>query len=432
MTDIFPPIVVSLRARNADERWNAAKSWFGGLPRLGQQAWPRGRTSGKPLPFAAQLDLAEIAAANPNGPLPSEGSLAFFLDEGAVVYVPPAADQMPTNPPGGGTPAFEPSGELFPQKPSPWARMSFPRWPVEFTVLELGPIEPPDGEDDTPGDSLRAAMNKAVLKRFERRQFFFGAKQAFESMGENPPPCWWYSAQSYAELLKVAAFHAGDVEKARRPYLEKARAEVARLKPKLALGVFGKKTAPPDEALAKALKELERCEAQDTEYRRQLAGFGAFIAEAEAFASGRAPWDRMTPDESQRFKRLFVRGHDEFSDIVRFRTPHRIDDLATETLLVMATGDDAAFSAMPAPIRDLINVRYRLPSQGWHQMFGLGVDIQGNAAVENEGNHLLLQLMYDDMIAWRFGDMGAFQFWISPKDLASRNWSGVKLTFECH
>jgi uncharacterized protein YwqG len=65
-------------------------------------------------------------------------------------------------------------------------------------------------------------------------------------------------------------------------------------------------------------------------------------------------------------------------------------------------------------------------------MFGRGVDIQGNAAAENEGNLLLLQLMYDDMIGWQFGDMGAYQFWISPDDLLRGNWNGVGLTFECH
>jgi hypothetical protein len=429
MTAASPPIVVSRVARGTDEDWTGAKSWFGGLPRLGRQAWPRGRTSNKPLVFAAQLDLAEIAAATPNGPLPSEGSLAFFLEEGAVVFVPAGIDQSPTNPPDGTTPAYEPSGELFPQKPSPWARMLFPRWPVEFTALELGAVEP-DGPDDTPGDAMRAATNKAVGERFERRQFFFGAKQAFEAMGD--APSWWHSAQCYAEYLQIAAFHAGDVEKARRPYLEKARAEVARLKPKPAFGVFGKKPAAPDGALAKALKELERCEAQDAEYRKQLAGFDAFIAEAKSFASGKDAWTRMNPDETERFKQMFARGREAFRDIVRYRTPHSVDDLVTETLLAMATGDLAAFNAMPPAIRDQINTKYRLPTGAWHQMFGFGVDIQSNAAAENEGNHLLLQLVYDDMVAWRFGDMGAFQFWISPKDLAARNWNGVKLTFECH
>jgi uncharacterized protein YwqG len=65
-------------------------------------------------------------------------------------------------------------------------------------------------------------------------------------------------------------------------------------------------------------------------------------------------------------------------------------------------------------------------------MFGTGVSIQDNAAVEHEHDHMLLQLVYDDMMHWNFGDNGAFQFWISPENLAQRNWAGVEMTFECH
>src|SRR5215207_289768 len=83
-------------------------------------------------------------------------------------------------------------------------------------------------------------------------------------------------------------------------------------------------------------------------------------------------------------------------------------------------------------VRSLINSQYLLPTHAWHQMFGRGVDIQGNAAYENEGNVLLLQLVYDDMMHWQFGDNGAFQFWISPDDLAGGNWAAVRVTFECH
>ena len=110
--------------------------------------------------------------------------------------------------------------------------------------------------------------------------------------------------------------------------------------------------------------------------------------------------------------------------------PSRLDDIETETLNAMMTGDEHAFAAMPEPMRALINESYLLPTQGWHQMFGTGVDIQGNAAVENEGNVMLLQLVYDDMIAWRFGDMGAFQFWIPPEELALGRWKAARVTFE--
>ena len=81
-------------------------------------------------------------------------------------------------------------------------------------------------------------------------------------------------------------------------------------------------------------------------------------------------------------------------------------------------------------VRTLINTQHLLPTWAWHQMFGRGVDIQGNAAVENEGNVMLLQLVCDDMLHWQFGDTGAFQFWIPPEDLARGNWAAVRLTFE--
>jgi uncharacterized protein YwqG len=45
---------------------------------------------------------------------------------------------------------------------------------------------------------------------------------------------------------------------------------------------------------------------------------------------------------------------------------------------------------------------------------------------------MLLQLVYDDMMHWRFGDNGAYQFWISPEDLVRGNWAAAHVTFECH
>jgi hypothetical protein len=80
----------------------------------------------------------------------------------------------------------------------------------------------------------------------------------------------------------------------------------------------------------------------------------------------------------------------------------------------------------------VIDTQYLLPTQGWHQMFGRGVDIHGNAACENEGNVMLLQLVYDDMLHWRFGDMGAYQFWIPPDALAAGDWAAARVTFEAH
>jgi uncharacterized protein YwqG len=66
-------------------------------------------------------------------------------------------------------------------------------------------------------------------------------------------------------------------------------------------------------------------------------------------------------------------------------------------------------------------------------MFGWGVEIQDDSrAMREQGNIMLLQLTYDDLMHWSFGDNGVYQFWIAPEDLIRQNWSAVKMTFECH
>jgi uncharacterized protein YwqG len=75
---------------------------------------------------------------------------------------------------------------------------------------------------------------------------------------------------------------------------------------------------------------------------------------------------------------------------------------------------------------------FRLPIGPCHQIFGVPCDIQGGAAPEHLEDVLLLQLSYDDLLLWGFGDNGAYQFWITPADLARRDWTKVVMTFECH
>jgi len=84
----------------------------------------------------------------------------------------------------------------------------------------------------------------------------------------------------------------------------------------------------------------------------------------------------------------------------------------------MASADARGYAALPEPVRTLIN-RNCLPTGRWHQMFGRGIEIQGDScAMREEGYIMLLQLTYDDLMQWSFGDNGVYQFWISPADLA--------------
>jgi hypothetical protein len=61
MTINFPTLIISRRPRHLGERWNDARSWFGGKPQLGEQAWARVGAQQRPLFFVAQIDLAEVA-----------------------------------------------------------------------------------------------------------------------------------------------------------------------------------------------------------------------------------------------------------------------------------------------------------------------------------------------------------------------------------
>ena len=63
-------------------------------------------------------------------------------------------------------------------------------------------------------------------------------------------------------------------------------------------------------------------------------------------------------------------------------------------------------------------------------MFGLAGVKQDNLYAHLE-DLLLLQLSYDDMNEWRFGDMGLWHFWISPADAVAGRWEKSRLTFEC-
>jgi uncharacterized protein YwqG len=35
------------------------------------------------------------------------------------------------------------------------------------------------------------------------------------------------------------------------------------------------------------------------------------------------------------------------------------------------------------------------------------------------------------MMNWDWGDLGLIQFFITPEDLAARNWNGIKATYTC-
>lgn len=379
MTNDLPTLIISRKARHAASDWDNARSWLGGKPQLGKQPWPRGGKERTPFYFLAQIDLAavtrELAQHGSRLALP-DGALAFFVgrgeDECAVVHVSQAEPGEPTELPSDAPAVLNPGGDIFPATFNDDSPRLFPRWPVDITALDLELQLDPDADEETRNEAVIRAQVPAVERRFTQRQYFFTAKEVFQMFGDVGRELRWHSGQHYAACLRTAL-----------------RA-------------------------------------------RPAAEFEGFVRDVSEWVRGRDSWESMTPDAVEVFTARFGEGRRDFLDFTRFYTPRTVVDLQTETLLALATANDRAYETLPEEIRTLINTRYLLPSGGWHQMFGHGVDIQGNAAVENEGNVMLLQLVYDDMIHWRFGDMGAYQFWISPPDLAVGNWANVGVTFECH
>jgi len=141
----------------------------------------------------------------------------------------------------------------------------------------------------------------------------------------------------------------------------------------------------------------------------------------------------MQPADVEQLDAHMKRAREEFRDFTASYVPQRRTELETATLVTMASADGRGYAALPEPVRTLINRDYLLPIGRWHQMFGRGVEIQGDScAMREEGYIMLLQLTHDDLMHWSFGDNGVYQFWISPADLAERNWAAAKMTFECH
>jgi hypothetical protein len=174
-------------------------------------------------------------------------------------------------------------------------------------------------------------------------------------------------------------------------------------------------------------------EAKLADRRTTEIAFKTFVDETAAWVENFDPWAQMATADIERLKATLARAEKEFREFVRYIAPTRIEDLEANTLRAMITGPDRAYTALPEKVRNLVNRNYLLPPNVWHQMFGWGLEIQDDSrAMREEGNIMLLQITYDDLMHWSFGDNGVYQFWISPAELARQNWSAVKTTFECH
>lgn len=391
-----PPVVLVRKPRLPGHDWFDDGSWLGGLPRLADTPWPRG-AAGEPLPFAAQVDLADIAAAFPGADLPREGSLAFFLGTGAVVAV-PAGPWDFAAPPEDLPPAYDEGGLPFPPAPNRFSRWFFPFWPVDPVALDL-PGQPPVDEDAVTAQAARHAGG--------RDHPFYAA-----GVGEPVERLWWHAIIHLADGLHEALDASARPLALRRDALASRRAALLRLEADA--GTDPEAIEDARDAVAMVVAELEELE-------DQRAALPAMAEALDQFVADRDPWAALEADELAIAGEILAEVHEGYGELVRYHVPGTLADLATISLRAMVSGPPDVFAAMPQDVLARINRDYRLtPVERQHRMFGPG---------DAPGEVLLLQLAYDDMMEWCWGETGAWRFTIPEEDAAAGNWSAARLSF---
>ena len=413
------PIAIVRKHREKDRDWSDDRSHLGGLPRLGNAEWPRD-TNGVPMPFIAQLDLAEIAAANPETPLPKIGSLAFFIGDGAVIHV-PEGDHPHTPAPEGLPHAVCETSYPLPEKPSLLTHPLFPFWPVEALRLRMPDDLPEMREEEDNLEIIEAVQNRALDEMVPPREYAYSPYTPRKEGLEGVDTLWWYGAELVLRQLRTALDQLPDAIAMREKWIAEAQDYQARM------------AAEEDDKSA----EIARSKAGEERHRTQIPqieeqgrGLAEFIHHFENFVQGREPWEEMGEQEVQVLDGVIRGVRDDFEDLCRYIVSFGIDDIRSACIRRMITGDHAAVAAIPDPLLDYINAHYRRPTGSPNLMFGLG-GCKQIARYEHMCDHLLLQIPYDDMPEMRFGDMGLFQWWISPEALAAGDFSKVELTFEC-
>lgn len=403
------PVVLVRKPRERERDWFGDGSWLGGLPRLGEVEWPRD-AAGTPLPFAAQVDLAEIGSACPESTLPRSGSLAFFLGSGAVVEVPPGRHEF-TDPPADLPPAFDEGGYPFPPHANRLSRYFFPFWPVEPMVLDL-PEALRDHREPGRDEAIEQAMAGLLSRHVPLRS------AAFAAGGDT---LWWHGISHLSDQLHEALEGAPRLVALQRESVRRAEET---------LDLFDGEGLEDDPAVEAARQDLLRERETLAAIEAQRDSLPDAITAVDAFAAGRDPWQTLTLEESAVVEELLAELHANFGDLVRYHVPRDVNGLATLSARAMITGAPQALAALPEDLLTHVNRDYRLPMLHQHQMFGLGACRQ-SAPDEHRRDILLLQLAYDDMMEWRWGEMGVFQFWISSGDAAAGTWHAARLTFAC-
>ncbi|MGS4884292.1 DUF1963 domain-containing protein [Roseibium sp. MB-4] len=380
--------VTLLRASRFDgSSWEEARSWFGGLPRLGNQAWPRTGKTKTPMAFLTQIDLAHFREIGGSDLLPADGWLAFFLDgdgrECSVLHIEGADLPARTPPPPDAIRDwhwFGRHGVATDFLYGPPTKFELPYFSIDLIKAGL-----------CPNSDIQTAI--ASINMHAPLQSNGPSKTLVNEATSETAIFFGHTVQHFAAVLRIAAERAGDLVKKKTEYVS----------------------------------EEQRIELEQAEPR-----FISLCREIDLWSKAIPLYSILTTEDVERLKEYFIKL--QANEFDAFMQGNRLlkGDLLLSTYFAFYASSDDVFRLLPKTIQSELSENRRLPAGYWHQMFGAGFDIQGNASFEHANDHMLLQLCYDDIMGWRFGDVGVFQFWISPKNLKKRRWDKVSVTFEGH
>jgi hypothetical protein len=361
-------------------------SHLGGLPRLPEgHAWPR-NSRGTPFHFLAQIDCADLPIGTP---LPERGVLFFFgrnyhqdtlygerpvSDTCRVLYAPDSFAR---------TPPRQPPADLPPLRyPGQWPNVH-PAWPVVPLRFDSFP-----GGDALPeGLEIGADVREAYDAQLAARR----AAALVAATGARPPG----RAQTWREA-SAAVFD---------------------------FAALGPQSFPQHWAcvhhLARAILDRPPSFASSEEKMREMA------AEAERWL-GRAregPLDRPVAEDDRQALRTWLAGLDDLPGLVFQGAVGTIWAWACDRALAALVPDHVYAACAP------VLYGYDEDDPQFSQMLGHTPAPHVVRQVDDP-TVCLLNLDTDRALRWYMGEGAQYTFWISPDDLARRDFSKVLGTFD--
>jgi hypothetical protein len=401
-----------------------ARSWLGGCPMAPSSfEWPRHRRAdgvSVPLTFVAQVDCGDLPDFADRALLPRDGALLFFIGFGdevaAVIHqAGPTQDWVQHRAPHDAPPVLGDGAcdafawIAYTTDAAQRLPRAFIQWPIRLAAIETFRPNPFDGSGDVEAEA-----------EYERRSVASGQASIVAAAGEVPD---WRDLGPGMKAQDITAWRPFDGFPQSWQAIEWAAG--AMLYELVVLSGWGKR--PLSEA-------WKRVEAQAHQW----------VAEARCRDGMTAPSTADVERFWQWLDAIAARPVGAGENRLRNR-PFQLVNRALESIASFAAEASLVHSReaaarVPRTAVERLRARHhplrRSPEHGYidvqlqHQMLGQPLLIQDP---EYAADHLLLlQLVYDPAMSWLFGDVGAYQFWITEQDLRAGRFDQAKLTFESH